>query len=476
MKLIILTLLFLHLSFSQGLNYFKSNKVNSILVFSKSQVSQSTATFISDFAAGLSFINTEKAVTFSYKKISANESLNTLNLGIFYKLTENHRVGFAYNVFKVDRYKINTVSNTDLILNDLSESALNFSYAYNGYKQLKLGVNAVYVTSEIVPSTFIYDGNRLNSIQSLNLNLSAIYLLNNAYSSSLFASINNLGSDQKYTKNSANIEQPLYFQLGAYSVLSHFDTNFIYGSLNSKKTTNSGLQIETYLGLDLNKKMDVHIGYSVDNKFLLGASYLIQNTKLTMEYTKFSKNTTDLGIASQLEFTIQYAFVEDLEEVYEQEDFTLIDEDTVPKVEVEVDTVTTIPLDTAIIVKIEKGSPLILDGVNFKMGSSKITEKSFNVLGQIYMTLTKYNDLDLIVTGHTDNTGNEDQNIKLSLNRANSIKQYFVDKGIDSLRISTNGLGSSSPIDTNDTKEGRQKNRRIEFKKREKAIKEKAQN
>jgi outer membrane protein OmpA-like peptidoglycan-associated protein len=70
----------------------------------------------------------------------------------------------------------------------------------------------------------------------------------------------------------------------------------------------------------------------------------------------------------------------------------------------------------------------------------------------------------LSINGHTDNTGGDDLNLKLSQDRADAAKQYLVNQGISADRITAIGYGSSKPIQSNDTEEGRSKNRRVEFK------------
>jgi outer membrane protein OmpA-like peptidoglycan-associated protein len=70
------------------------------------------------------------------------------------------------------------------------------------------------------------------------------------------------------------------------------------------------------------------------------------------------------------------------------------------------------------------------------------------------------------VDGHTDNTGSDDLNQKLSESRANSVKQYLVDNGIDESRIVATGYGETKPIADNKTAAGRSKNRRVEMKMR----------
>ena len=78
--------------------------------------------------------------------------------------------------------------------------------------------------------------------------------------------------------------------------------------------------------------------------------------------------------------------------------------------------------------------------------------------------LTEKSDWSLNLAGHTDNVGNDEFNMDLSKRRAESIKAYFVAKGINASRITTEFFGETKPIETNDTQAGRKKNRRVEMK------------
>ena len=100
----------------------------------------------------------------------------------------------------------------------------------------------------------------------------------------------------------------------------------------------------------------------------------------------------------------------------------------------------------------------------FKVNSSEIQNESIPYLNNLVNYFTIENELKIEITGHTDNTGTAAINNSLSLARAESVKKYFVSKGIDTGRITTFGLGSTKPIGSNATDEGRAKNRRIEFK------------
>ncbi len=105
----------------------------------------------------------------------------------------------------------------------------------------------------------------------------------------------------------------------------------------------------------------------------------------------------------------------------------------------------------------------ILEGVNFRTGSAEITEDSYSKLDEVYEQLAKYNDRKFEIAGHTDNAGTDRINIKLSLDRANSVRDYLINRGIDGSRLVGKGYGSSRPKADNKTAEGRSVNRRIEF-------------
>ncbi len=99
----------------------------------------------------------------------------------------------------------------------------------------------------------------------------------------------------------------------------------------------------------------------------------------------------------------------------------------------------------------------------FKTGSSKISKKSLPLLDQLATTMKTCPDYQIEVAGHTDNVGETDKNILLSLDRAQAVMEHLQEKGISGHRLKAVGYGSSSPIAPNDTEEGRERNRRIEF-------------
>jgi len=102
--------------------------------------------------------------------------------------------------------------------------------------------------------------------------------------------------------------------------------------------------------------------------------------------------------------------------------------------------------------------------IKFGFDSDKITDtSSYKILDQVINLLKLNKKITLKVCGHTDNTGNIDYNKKLSLARAESVALYLISKGIEKTRISYAGYGDTTPVATNETEEGKAKNRRVEF-------------
>ena len=105
----------------------------------------------------------------------------------------------------------------------------------------------------------------------------------------------------------------------------------------------------------------------------------------------------------------------------------------------------------------------VIQGIEFDTGKATIRPKSTATLDEALKVLKDYPDLRLEISGHTDDVGNHDQNVALSQSRADAVKAYFVSRGIEPSRISTRGAGPDQPIADNKTPDGKQKNRRIEF-------------
>lgn len=105
----------------------------------------------------------------------------------------------------------------------------------------------------------------------------------------------------------------------------------------------------------------------------------------------------------------------------------------------------------------------VMAGIEFELGKATIRPGSRTVLDAAIGSLKEYPELKLLITGHTDNVGKRETNLELSKNRADSVKNYFISKGIEAARLTTRGAGPDEPLSKDDTYAGRQKNRRIEF-------------
>jgi len=99
----------------------------------------------------------------------------------------------------------------------------------------------------------------------------------------------------------------------------------------------------------------------------------------------------------------------------------------------------------------------------FVTGKYTLQSSSNKGLNEVVKVLEETPDLKISIAGHTDNVGNEASNLLLSQNRANTVKQYFIKKGISESRITVNGYGEEQPIADNKTAAGRTKNRRVEL-------------
>ena len=126
-------------------------------------------------------------------------------------------------------------------------------------------------------------------------------------------------------------------------------------------------------------------------------------------------------------------------------------------------------IDTAVpgaeVVRVGEGIKLVLgeNAVRFDFNKSTLTAQAKTNLDQLVTVFKEYPDTNIVIYGFTDNKGSVEYNLKLSQERANSVKNYLVAKGLVASRFTTTGMGIADPIESNDTDAGRSKNRRVEF-------------
>lgn len=110
---------------------------------------------------------------------------------------------------------------------------------------------------------------------------------------------------------------------------------------------------------------------------------------------------------------------------------------------------------------VEKGRATL--NIQFDTNKAVVKDQNNAELAELADIMRKYPDLKVMIEGHTDSVGNDDLNMNLSQKRADSVKNYLVTKfGINASRLDAKGYGETRPIEDNNTKEGRQKNRRVE--------------
>jgi outer membrane protein OmpA-like peptidoglycan-associated protein len=103
------------------------------------------------------------------------------------------------------------------------------------------------------------------------------------------------------------------------------------------------------------------------------------------------------------------------------------------------------------------------EAVLFDINSAALKPQAQSVLAQTADVMVRYPDSDLLVKGHTDSTGSERYNQELSERRAKSVQNFLIAKGVAAQRITAIGFGMTMPVASNDTPDGREKNRRVEI-------------
>jgi outer membrane protein OmpA-like peptidoglycan-associated protein len=234
--------------------------------------------------------------------------------------------------------------------------------------------------------------------------------------------------------------------------------------------------IYTFINEDPNLK--------VVNYFLQGITYLIRkdSTREILPNTKVSLMDPDGDVMQDFVTGNDGKF---LFRVYENENYTLLGETdgfitkrqaytTIGKsvpLESLKELVTTITLDTIIVLdRKERNKIFVLENIYFDYNESYIRADAAKELDKLVTLLSDNSDLKIEMGSHTDSVASDAYNIELSQRRAESTVNYLIQKGIDPIRLVAKGYGESKPIarntnpDGSDNPEGRQRNRRTEFK------------
>ncbi len=115
-------------------------------------------------------------------------------------------------------------------------------------------------------------------------------------------------------------------------------------------------------------------------------------------------------------------------------------------------------------IKIEPPKDFVLENVYFDTGKSSLKPNSFKALNDLVEILKIKNTMVVEIQGHTDNVGKDEENMKLSQDRADEVRKYLVSKGIEAARVTSKGYGPSQPVADNASDAGKAKNRRTSLK------------
>ncbi len=116
------------------------------------------------------------------------------------------------------------------------------------------------------------------------------------------------------------------------------------------------------------------------------------------------------------------------------------------------------------LVPIETGEIVRLNNIFFDYDKSTLKEESFPELNRVVKFLNENPSIEIEISGHTDARGSDEYNLKLSHDRSRSVVEYIISQGITANRLTYRGYGETVPLATNDTEEGMELNRRVEFK------------
>lgn len=282
------------------------------------------------------------------------------------------------------------------------------------------------------------------------------YPVNTPYDDFLFRLIDETGKKAYYT----SIRDDSYGRKDLYEVIFLGEKKDYYlleetSPLAWEENPDSGLLFKTpeKLAIDTTLYLVGNILDSTNNEGIKGKIQLIDNEKNKIVSTYLSDTLGNYAI--KLPEKKKYGV-----EVTAKDYLFFADQINLNQMEIKNDSIhKDFYLD-----KVEVGKKVVLENIYFETGKSKLKKESYEELGRVVELLKNNPSIKLEISGHTDNVGSYVANKRLSTERAKSVVEYLISKGISRSRLKYEGYSFTKPIATNDTPEGRQKNRRVEFK------------
>ncbi|MCB9263268.1 MAG: PD40 domain-containing protein [Flavobacteriales bacterium] len=256
-----------------------------------------------------------------------------------------------------------------------------------------------------------------------------------------------------------NLGYPINTHGDEWNFIVNRQGNIAYFASTGLKPNYGGMDIysvELYEGARPKKTGYVHgTVFDIETKKKLKANVELYNLKTGEKVTETFSDAKTGSFFVNLPANSYYAFEARAEGyLFHSENFSLANESSLDK-----------PFELEIGLKpIKNDQTIVMKNVLFDTDKSDLKSESFVELDILVDFLAKNPNIKVEIGGHTDNTGSESHNKTLSENRAKSVYNYLISKGISSNRLSFKGYGSAVPITGNETPEGRATNRRTEMK------------
>ena len=276
-----------------------------------------------------------------------------------------------------------------------------------------------------------------------------------------------------------------YSQLDGYGLKRHFTGFTSYEFLLNKRLSltpsilyksisnnhqldfNADFNYNDFISGGLGYRMDVgligRIGVNIRKLFFIGYAYVVPMQNIASYSGGSHEIALGLKFCKKKKEEFPNDHLTDVEPISRSVDTVTIVEHTVDTLVIErVDTVF-IERPMASDVEVKEVLVMASEHLEFENDKSIILKKSYGDLEALTNLLLIREELNISLSGHTDNNGTEAYNMRLSENRVKAVKKFLMANGVDGNRIKTSHFGESKPISDNKTEEGRSKNRRVEM-------------